>query len=129
MKTVLVVDDELAIADMLCVVLEGEGYRVVTASNGQVALASLTMTRPDMVLCDLMMPLLDGQELCRAMKSDPQYQAIPIILMSAVGDSLISAATQHDGFIGKPFDIDEVLALVERLIGKPDERSGLRAED
>ena len=121
MKTVLVVDDELAIADMLRVVLEGEGYQVVTASNGQAALASLATTRPDLVLCDLMMPLLDGQELCRAMKSDPQYQAVPIVLMSAVGDSLISPDTPYDQFIGKPFDIDQVLALVEQMIGKPNQ--------
>jgi CheY-like chemotaxis protein len=120
MKTVLVVDDELAIAEMLRAVLEGEGYCVVIASNGEAALASLATTRPDLVLCDVMMPVLDGGDFCRAVKSDPSYQAIPIVLMSAVGETSLRDDLHYDGFVEKPFDLEKILNLVDQLIGGPE---------
>jgi CheY-like chemotaxis protein len=118
MKTVLVVDDELAIAEMLCAILEGEGYDVVIASNGRDALATLARTPADLVISDIMMPFLNG--LARALRSDPAYAKLPIVLMSAVGQALVHDDVSYDDFLAKPFSIDGVLELVERLIGKPD---------
>ena len=122
MKTILVVDDELVIANMLRTVLEAEGYRVVMAGNGQEGLESVARNQVDLVLCDLMMPVLDGAELCYALKSTPTHQAIPIVLMSAIGMLLIPDGCPYDGFLGKPFNLDEVLKLVKQLIGGPEPR-------
>src|SRR5215210_2572732 len=105
MKTILVVDDEFIIANMLRTVLEGEGYRVVMAANGQEGLESLAATPVDLVICDVMMPVLDGVELCHELKSSPTYRAIPIVLMSAVGRWLMRENCPYDGFLGKPFDL------------------------
>jgi two-component system chemotaxis response regulator CheY len=118
MKTVLVVDDELAIADMLRATLEEEGYHVMIGANGREALDLLATDGADLVISDLMMPGLDGQSLYRALKADPRHAAMPIVLMSAVGDALLEKGLAHDGFLTKPFHIDEALRLVERLIGK-----------
>ncbi|MBK9714900.1 MAG: response regulator [Kouleothrix sp.] len=119
MKTVLVVDDEQAIAEMLRALLEGEGYRVIAAANGRSALAQLASTPVDLVISDLMMPILDGQDLTRAMRSSPSHQTIPLVLMSAVGTGQIGADVRYQGFLAKPFGLDDVLGLVERLIGPP----------
>src|SRR5579885_1072524 len=83
MKTILVVEDEFAIADMLSSLLEDEGYRVILASNGQEGLARLAETRPNTVLCDVMMPIMDGRQLRKTMKADPSFKDVPIVLMSA----------------------------------------------
>jgi CheY-like chemotaxis protein len=119
MKTILVVDDELVIAEMLRTVLEDEGYRVVTAANGRAGLAALASSIPDLVLTDLMMPILDGQELARTMKASTTYAMIPIVAMSAVGQHPARDKSLFQGFLSKPFNLEVILALVERLIGKP----------
>ncbi|GIV98447.1 MAG: hypothetical protein KatS3mg057_3104 [Herpetosiphonaceae bacterium] len=119
MKTVLIVDDELAIADMLAVMLEDEGYHVMTAENGREALIRLAQVRPDVVLCDVMMPLLDGRELCKAMQSSADYQSIPIIMMSAASAWQAGTDCRYAAFLSKPFDLNEVLSVIEQLIGPP----------
>jgi two-component system, chemotaxis family, chemotaxis protein CheY len=120
MKTVLVVDDELAIAEMLCAILEEEGYDVVTVSNGQDALTSLAHAPVDLVISDIMMPFLNGKEFARALRSDSAYAKLPIVLMSAVSMALVDDDVSYDVFLPKPFSVDGVLELVDRLIGKPD---------
>lgn len=115
---VLVVDDEPAIRELLTAFLEDEGYQVLTAANGQEGLSSLAQYRPSLVISDIMMPLMNGYELCRQMHSHPVYREIPLILMSAA----LKPGTLNDcavaGFMDKPFNIDYTLALVEDLIGK-----------
>ena len=117
MKTILVVDDETVICQMLSDVLEDEGYRVVMASNGQEGLSCLTKTDPQLVISDLMMPILNGRELCRAMQKMPSFQSIPIILMSAAGTPASVEDCNFAYFIDKPFDLNELLTIVETLIG------------
>ena len=121
MSTILVVDDELAVADFLKVVLEDEGYRVVLAQNGREGLARLADHTPVLVLCDLMMPIMDGPALCRAMQTDPVYQAIPFVLMSARhrAPSAAEGGCNYTAFLDKPFGLDTLIALVTRLIGAP----------
>jgi CheY-like chemotaxis protein len=118
MKTILVVEDELSIAEMLRAVLEDEGYRVAVAGNGREALSSLPEVRPDIVVCDVMMPIVDGRQVCRAIQADPKYQATPIVLMSAVPETVIRSGTDdftYSAFILKPFNMDQLLDTVERL--------------
>jgi CheY-like chemotaxis protein len=114
-KTVLVVEDEFVIAEMLTEVLEEEGYHVITASNGLVALGHLSEHAVDLVLSDVMMPLLEGRELVQRMRAEPAWRSIPVILVTAA-PSLVLAEGDHTALIRKPFDPDAVLELVGRLI-------------
>lgn len=118
MKLVLVVDDEVSLTEPLRAVLEDEGYRLVTAENGREALARLAEERPDLAMLDLMMPYVDGAELCRRMKADPELRSIPVLLMSAVLNSADNAIVPHEGFVVKPFDLLEVLDLVAAILGR-----------
>jgi CheY-like chemotaxis protein len=119
MMTILVVDDEGSVADVLSAILTDEGYRVVTAENGREGLARVAESHPDLVLSDVMMPLLDGRELCRAIKSDPVHSAIPVVLMSAVADKVVGSDCNYNAFIHKPFDLNTLLDLIARLLARP----------
>ncbi len=88
MPTVLVVDDEFGIVDVLETVLTDEGYRVLTACNGKQGLARLSEKKPDVILLDFMMPILSGGEMLRAMAAEPAYQRIPVIMMSALSEAV-----------------------------------------
>ena len=116
MSTILVVDDEFSIIEVLRDVLLDEGYDVVTANNGQEGLACLEKKHPDLVLCDVMMPVLDGRELCRRMTINPRYRSIPLIFMTAVHKSFSQVECNYVATIAKPFDIDEVLNLIARFV-------------
>jgi CheY-like chemotaxis protein len=117
MKTILVVDDEFAIADAVSSLLGDEGYRVFTAFNGRQALASIAETRPDLILLDFMMPILDAGGVLKILKLDPLYRDIPVILMSGVPES---SASQHcsgySAFLRKPFNAAALLDLIARLL-------------
>jgi CheY-like chemotaxis protein len=119
MTTILVVDDEYAVADFLKTVLEEEGYHVLVAENGREGLARLAESRPALVLCDLMMPIMDGAALCRAMRKNPDYQAIPFVLMSArhYPPSRDDEGCNYTAFLAKPFSLDKLIELVSRLVG------------
>lgn len=116
MSTILVVDDEYSIIEVLRDVLLDEGYDVITANNGMEGWACLEKKLPDLVLCDVMMPILDGRELCRRMTDHPRYHAIPLIFMTAVHKSFSQVECHYVATIAKPFDIDEVLNLVARFV-------------
>lgn len=116
MATILVIDDEPAIVDILRSILEEEGYKVITASNGRQGLELISASRPDVVVCDIMMPLMDGRALCRAIEKDPYPQDIPVVLMSAVQDLLRKTDCKFAAYIQKPFDLDTVLNTVARVL-------------
>jgi CheY-like chemotaxis protein len=118
MNRVLIIDDEVAIVELLSMFLQAEGYDVITAYNGKEGLASVMKCRPDMILCDVMMPVLDGWEMCRHMQSDSRLQAIPIVLMSAVHPLDRQGDCSHAGLLEKPFDLDKVLATVAHFLAK-----------
>ena len=118
MKTILLVDDESAILDALRAVLEDAGYGVVTAGNGAEGLARLRDSAPDLVVTDTMMPVLDGIGFVRQMKAQPDYSAIPVIMMSAARGALPKEdLPKAASFFQKPFDLDALLTTIERLIG------------
>jgi CheY-like chemotaxis protein len=83
-KTVLVVDDEFGIVEVLEFILADAGYNVVFVLNGQEALARLKENNPDIVLLDLMMPILDGAGVLKALRADPKFSGLPVILTSAL---------------------------------------------
>jgi CheY-like chemotaxis protein len=117
-RTVLVVDDEWAVADVLEALLSDEGFRVVTASNGAQALQRAAEARPDLMIVDFMMPVLDGAGLLRALAETPDLAAIPVILMSSLPEATVAErCTGYAAFLRKPFRIAEVLAAVAAVEG------------
>jgi CheY-like chemotaxis protein len=113
MKTVLVVEDDAAIAELMRGILEDEGYHVLAASDGLAALEQLRRQRCDLVIADLMMPVMDGRDLRRALEATP---AIPVVLMTAASQITAEDRRLFSAVLQKPFDLDDVLALAARLV-------------
>jgi CheY-like chemotaxis protein len=117
MKTILVVDDEFDVADVVAATLEDEGYRVILASNGREGLKRLTEANPDLLICDVMMPFIDGTAMCRQIRKDPAHQHLPIIIASVMDEATVSDQwADHDGFLRKPFRLADLLDMVEVLL-------------
>ena len=115
MTTILLVDDEHAILELLSMLLEDEGYEVLTAYNGEEGLASLARKRPAIVLCDLMMPVLGGREMCQRMQANPLYRGIPFVVMSAVRGAIRLTDCNYAAIINKPFDLNNLLSVINKL--------------
>jgi CheY-like chemotaxis protein len=117
MRTVLVVDDEFGVAEVLQAILEDEGYRVVTAINGKQGLMRLAEGMPDIVLLDFMMPIMNGAAMLAAMQANTNYAPIPVVMMSSLNEDVIAeAATGYAGFIRKPFLVKQVVETIARLL-------------
>jgi CheY-like chemotaxis protein len=111
--TILIVDDEEPVRDFLAQLLADVGHRTLQAIHGAEALRLVENERPDLVIADIMMPVLNGAELCRRLKAGATTNAIPVILMSAAGPRAADG-TGADAFIAKPFDLEDIEALVDR---------------
>lgn len=121
MAKVLVVVEEFGIADLLDMILSDEGHQVVTAMNGKDGLEALARERPDLILSDYMMPVMDGAAMLARIKGDAALREIPVAMMSSMPEEAVAErCADHAAFLRKPFKLDEVLALVERLIGRAD---------
>jgi CheY-like chemotaxis protein len=117
MAVVLVVDDEVGIADLLSDVLSDEGHRVLVAANGHEALKRAVEERPDLVITDFMMPVMDGAQLLKALADHPDLKDVPVFLMSSAPEVAISdKCSRYALFIRKPFRIYEVIDLVARVV-------------
>jgi CheY-like chemotaxis protein len=94
MKRVLLIEDDHSLREEIVNVLELEGFEVVTADNGRIGLERLREGRPDLVLCDLMMPELDGYETLKVIRGNPETEALPVIVLTTHGDeqSMTNAA-------------------------------------
>lgn len=113
-KKVLVVDDDHGILNILQVMLEDEGYEVIK-NNGQNALEEISKNLPDLILLDVWLPNNDGGKLSRILKSHPKTKNIPIILISAVSDSIkVIRESRADDFLAKPFNMYDLLFLVKK---------------
>ena len=112
MAMVLVVDDEEPILSIVTEVVEEMGHTVLRAMNGREALQVIHTTPPDLVLSDVMMPFVNGIDLCRTVKTDAALSHIVVVLMSAVSADRGQAAGA-DGFVHKPFSLEEVEAAIE----------------
>ena len=115
MSNILVVDDEQPVLEFIALVLADSGHQTVLASNGKHALELIGKQRPDLVISDVMMPLMSGVELCKRLKGAADTTAIPVILMTSAGQG-ITADAGHNGFLAKPFDLHVLEALVDRCL-------------
>jgi adenylate cyclase len=115
---VLVVDDQDANRRLLEAVLSPRGYRVITADSGEAALQLLKADLPDVVLLDILMPGIDGYEVCRRIREEPRTAVLPVVMITASGEQEKVRATESgaDDFITKPFDQAELLARIRSLV-------------
>jgi twitching motility two-component system response regulator PilH len=128
-KKVLVVDDEMDMRTFIATLLESNGYKVVTAENGEKGLDKIKAGKPDLVALDVMMPQESGIKLYRDIKTSPYFQSIPILVISGLARKTFlhsqkvldkfkeQVVPEPDGYIEKPPEPEELLAAVKRLIG------------
>lgn len=117
MALVLVVDDEFGILRLLEDVLSDEGHDVLVAINGKQALERATATRPDLVLTDFMMPVMDGADLIRALAAAPALADVPVLVMSSLPEAVIAEqCSGYAAFVRKPFKIFDLIDLVAKLV-------------
>ncbi len=118
-STILIVDDELQSRKLLEVLLEHEGYRTLTAADGQGALALISEHKPDLILLDILMPGMDGLEVARILKANPDTTHIPIIMLTALVDRRTHLAGLNAGaeeFLTKPLDRAELSLRVQSVL-------------
>ena len=116
---IVVVEDENDITELVKYNLEREGFEVKTANNGNLALEIIRQEDPNLVLMDLMLPGMDGLEVCRRVKSDPLTSRIPIIMVTAKGeesDIVLGLGLGADDYITKPFSVKELIARTKTVL-------------
>ncbi len=120
MKTILIIDDDKAMLATLSAALEGSGYRVNQADSAHTGLSSAYQEVPDLIICDIRMPDLEGTTVLQALRVDPATEKCPIILISGVMQSEMNQqkalSLGANGFLAKPFLITELLATVSSLL-------------
>ena len=117
---VLIVEDDKNIRDLLERYLKKENYKVITAADGGEGLSLFHSEQPDLVLLDLMMPVMDGWAVCKAIRAESQ---VPVIMLTAKGetdDKVLGLKTGADDYITKPFEMKEVLARIEAVLRRSD---------
>jgi DNA-binding response OmpR family regulator len=118
-KKILVTDDSATIIEMIKEALELGGYSVITAKDGQEALDKARREKPDLIILDLMLPKLDGYKVCRMLKFDEKYKAIPIVMFTAraqESDKLLGKEVGADAYLTKPFDPEKLLGKIKELL-------------
>ncbi len=119
MKKILIVDDEIDVVEVVTVLLEHEGYEILKAYDGQEALDVIEEVVPDLVILDIMMPKIDGVEVCRRMREKEEMIDIPIVMFSAklsAIDKKESFDAGADGFISKPFNARGFIAGIKTYL-------------
>jgi cyclic di-GMP phosphodiesterase len=118
-ERILIVDDEFAARTPLAILLRREGYEVFEANDGASALAACASFRPDLVLLDIVMPGIDGLEVCRSIKATPETRLTPVVLitgLSTTEDRIQGINSGAEDFLSKPIDYGELLARVRSLV-------------
>ncbi len=118
--TVVVADDDPSILEFLTRTVMKAGYKVVRATRGDDALALIRREKPNLVFLDVLMPGIDGLELCRAMRADVALSRVPVVLLSAMGESRLAEAAHQSGandYLTKPMRLESVRALMSKYLG------------
>ena len=118
-QTIVVIEDERDILDLIQYNLEREGFRVIASRNGDEGLDTVRRSSPDLVLLDLMLPGLDGLEICRRLKGDSLTRSLPVVMVTAKGeesDVVLGLGVGADDYITKPFSPKELVARVKAVL-------------
>ena len=121
-KKIVLAEDEPQIARLIEFKLEKEGYEVTWKENGEEALKAIKTDKPDLILLDVMMPVMDGYEVLRRLKEDENLKSIPVVMLTARAqerDVVKGIDLGAEDYITKPFHPAELLARVKRILGKP----------
>lgn len=130
-RRIFIVDDEDHVLELLRFGLEMSGYEVISARNGREALTKIEQTKPDLVISDIMMPDIDGYELCKAIRNNSNTALMPFIFLSAKGhipDKIKGMTLGADEYITKPFDVQELLARVKVVMRRIEEINQMAEE-
>lgn len=111
----LVVDDDSGIRDSLAACLEAEGYRVTTAQNGASGIEQVRACLPDIVIVDLIMPVMNGHQFINRLRGDPATAATRVVLMTGATPRVEIPIPAADAVLPKPFELDDLMAVVRRL--------------
>ena len=128
---ILIVDDELNIRELIKFNLEKSGYKVLEADEGQLAVAKAKADKPELIVLDLMLPGMDGLEVCRLIKSSRETAAIPIIMLTAKSeeiDKVIGLELGADDYMTKPFSPRELLARIKAVLRRSHKESNAGGE-
>ena len=119
MKKILIADDCPEVVELVRVILEGENYKIIDASNGKETLEKTKLEKPDLVLLDIVMPKMDGFEVCSKLKKDPQTKEIPIIMLTGKGQEADKEKSREVGasdYITKPFSLSSLLIKIKEIL-------------
>ncbi|MEJ5995079.1 response regulator [Pedobacter sp. Du54] len=116
-KKILVCDDDKGISEMLQMLLDDEGFTVSVEISSVNLLKRMENEKPDLLLLDIWMPVLSGDQILKRMKASASFSQIPVLMYSASTEGQkIADASGADGFIAKPFDLDELLEMIEKMV-------------
>jgi two-component system alkaline phosphatase synthesis response regulator PhoP len=126
MKKVLLVDDDVDFCEAAKLLLDSKGYKVVLANDGKEGLEKVRAENPDLVILDVMMPEMNGYDVCVVLKADPAFKNIPVILLTAVDQNLFKTTytqamglmTEADDYIAKPVEPQDLVRRVEGWLNK-----------
>ncbi len=127
-EMILVVDDEQHIVDLARLYLERDGFRVLSAGDGATALAMVRQQRPALMILDLMLPQVDGWEVCRRIRNDPRTAELPILMLTARDDDVdkvVGLEMGADDYMTKPFNPRELVARVKAILRRTQPREGI----
>ena len=123
-KKILLVDDDADFTEAVKLFLESRSYDVTAANDGKEGLKKVQTEEPDLIILDVMMPEMDGYQVCAKLKADPKYRHIPILLLTAVGEAMpttcytkeMGMRIEADDYIPKPVEPIEIVERVEKLL-------------
>ncbi len=129
-KKILLVDDDADFVEAIKLILESKSYDVILAYDGKEGLKKVQIEDPNLIILDVMMPEMDGYQVCAKLKADPKYRQIPILLLTAVGESIPTTSytkemgmrIEADDYIPKPVEPMEIVERVEKLLKISTER-------
>jgi two-component system phosphate regulon response regulator PhoB len=123
-QTILIIEDEPSLVEVLTYNLAKEGYEIVVATNGQEGLRLAQTTLPDLVILDLMLPMIDGLDVCRRLRGNPKTQAIRIMMLTAKSeevDEIVGFSMGTDDYVNKPFRLKPLIHRVKALLRRSPE--------
>lgn len=118
-QTILIIEDERSLLDVLKYNLAKEGYEIITATDGQEGLRRAQMSLPDLIVLDLMLPVMDGYQVCQQLRNDPRMQGIAVLMLTARSeevDEIVGFSVGADDYVTKPFKIKPLIHRIKALL-------------